>query len=335
LRDKIDNLEFDIVSEAEDIIINQMDANFHENDFKHFAKDNMEDSTIGGFARDLQDFVTVNKITERGRLDMLILMEKYFGKRYNIPLSKSKRNGKLVYRSLLKQFTRQSRRSLTFDVCRNYCSVYVGQYADKKHCHICKEARYSKCNKNKCAKNLSGVDNCQHSTKYRTPMKTINYHCILPLFCALAENEYFKKCINYTHIKDQSYQYSDISDGACYKRNLQAMKSRYATVAKNKAPLKIEEFNINIAINYDGVQIYKHKCGTFNPLLMTILNLPPSFRSKVGVGMFLVSLFTLQEKSETEYFIFHKCLLKELEALQFGYLHQVGTRSILIQVILF
>ena len=44
---------------------------------------------------------------------------------------------------------------------------------------------------------------------------------------------------------------------------------------------------INIVIGqfYDGCQIYKTKHSSFWPLVVSFLNLPPSYRTKMGVGM--------------------------------------------------
>lgn len=38
------------------------------------------------------------------------------------------------------------------------------------------------------------------------------------------------------------------------------------------------------SIFYDGVQLFKTKQSNYHPLFLTILNLPPSFRSIIGLG---------------------------------------------------
>ena len=72
-----------------------------------------------------------------------------------------------------------------------------------------------------------------------------------------------------------------------------------------------------ISTFYDGAQIYKTKVSNFSPLMMTIMNLPPTYR-KLGTGSFLVSFSTTPGKSAVENFLFHDCLVRELQALGNG-----------------
>jgi hypothetical protein len=63
---------------------------------------------------------------------------------------------------------------------------------------------------------------------------------------------------------------------------------------------------------YDGAQKYKWKHSSFYPFFIGILNLPPSYRGKLGVGLFLISLFRSKAGSAAELFIFN-CLVQELK----------------------
>jgi hypothetical protein len=69
------------------------------------------------------------------------------------------------------------------------------------------------------------------------------------------------------------------------------------------------------------VKFTKKKATSFWPLVITILNLPPNCRIKLGVGMFLVSIFTAQQGSQAEDFLFKDCYIKELSKLYDGYLY--------------
>ena len=75
------------------------------------------------------------------------------------------------------------------------------------------------------------------------------------------------------------------------------------------------EENKPIMINFvlsqflDGVQIWKKKVAHFAPYLKNVLNLPPTYRGKLDLGMFLISLITCKANSGAEKFIlkfFHK-----------------------------
>ena len=75
------------------------------------------------------------------------------------------------------------------------------------------------------------------------------------------------------------------------------------------------EENKPIMINFvlsqflDGVQIWKKKVAHFAPYHKNVLNLPPTYRGKLDLGMFLISLITCKANSGAEKFIlkfFHK-----------------------------
>ena len=71
------------------------------------------------------------------------------------------------------------------------------------------------------------------------------------------------------------------------------------------------------------------------PLFCTILNLPPSVRTKVGAGMFMLTAFYGKLDSATEEFIFNDCLIAELKILYKGLLVEVAGRQYFMQVIVF
>lgn len=47
---------------------------------------------------------------------------------------------------------------------------------------------------------------------------------------------------------------------------------------------------IPIAVYFDGIQLFKKRVCKFVPLIIAILSLPPTFRSVLGVGMFLLGI---------------------------------------------
>ena len=53
-------------------------------------------------------------------------------------------------------------------------------------------------------------------------------------------------------------------------------------------------------------------------MFVSIQNLPPTFRNKVGVGMFVCSAFTSVEGSVAELFLYRDCFIRELNVLKEG-----------------
>ena len=63
-------------------------------------------------------------------------------------------------------------------------------------------------------------------------------------------------------------------------------KRLYPDNVENK-PIMI---NFVLSQFLDGVQIWKKKVAHLAPYLINVLNLPPTYRGKLGLGMFLISL---------------------------------------------
>ena len=78
--------------------------------------------------------------------------------------------------------------------------------------------------------------------------------------------------------------------------------------------------NILIGQNYDGCQVYVKKCSSFWPHTVSILNLPPSYRTKLGIGTFLMGVLTTKIPSAAESFYFEQLYVNELKLLSEGVL---------------
>lgn len=59
------------------------------------------------------------------------------------------------------------------DYCENLCLCFIGDYKNDIHCKICKNERFTKCNKDKCK--TKSYENCNHSYLYRTAKKCAYY----------------------------------------------------------------------------------------------------------------------------------------------------------------
>jgi len=93
----------------------------------------------------------------------------------------------------------------------------------------------------------------------------------------------------------------------------------------------IESINLLLGINFDGAQVYSTTTCDFSPLYISIENLPPILRSKVGMGMFMLSLFTKKLHSKCYDFIFYDCLTKELHEFEKGMLIHTENKTYFVQ----
>lgn len=115
------------------------------------------------------------------------------------------------------------------------------------------------------------------------------YKPIINLIILLLSTPNFEKILNYKNIKRNKYDNNDILDGISARRNKMEMNINFNSVSNKEKYIPI---NLLFAIFYDGLQIYKTSVSSFWPLFLTILNLPPSFRSTNHAGVFIASIFT-------------------------------------------
>ena len=111
-------------------------------------------------------------------------------------------------------------------------------------------------------------------------------------------------CITYNYINssEDAQHFSDISHASEYQDALQSMEDMFELAKERKkefndnssddfeAKLVVDERTIHIpllfSMFYDGIQLYKSKVKSFSPLLLTILNLPPTLRKTMSFGKY-------------------------------------------------
>ena len=124
------------------------------------------------------------------------------------------------------------------------------------------------------------------------------------------------------------YPYMDATEGMTFRFAMDEMNEDFKS--RNFAPSVIPVLLV-ISLFYDGAQLYKSKVSDFSPLLMTIMNLPPTYR-KLGTGSFIISFSTSSSNSTTENFLFHDCLVKELENLAIGKMLNINGKEYFLMV---
>ena len=206
---------------------------------------------------------------------------------------------------------------ITFDVCIKGCMVYTD--STLKKCEHCGKSRFRPCKV--CIRynnqyNSISEDTCQHEN--RIPFKQLKYRTITLLLVELLKFDSFQKLIKYKWINSSPNETRDVSDRIKYSRNLEEMHETYENHCRSTSSHNVIEVSILLSWFYDGIQLFSKKSSTFQPLLLTILNLPPSIRHVIGVGTFLLSFSMFKGDSCVEKFLLEDCLLEELLMLNKG-----------------
>lgn len=253
--------------------------------------------TKGDFARTLQSLYRAHGISNDCQLEFNLFLQNAFGNIANLPFSFSnrrKRDGSYNVVSEMEKYVRPNPIIRTFAVCQCGATVFIGS-------------------------NYSAHD-CSHCKSVRNEKQKVNYRLLVPTLVRLLFKDTFLDALYYLNKDKNADCYADITDGQAAVEALEEMQSIYDNAIQNiqdcsKIPINVP---LLLSVAWDGGQVHKHKTSNFWPLLVSIENLPPTFRKQLGVGTFLLSLFTKELNTLVEDFIFSGCLLPELMHLNQG-----------------
>jgi hypothetical protein len=180
---------------------------------------------------------------------------------------------------------------MIFDICELGCTVYFGSTRFNQLCTICNTSRYYSCRtcsfKSTC---------CDHKTE---PRLQLQYRCIIPILVGLCMQKGFIDSLHYNHYEyrngDEEKYITDMSNAQVYREAMNQLNDSFRVAVEQRKSFNNDNstFVVNertvfvpilLSIFYDGVQLFKTKTKSLSPFLLTILNLPPSFRKQMCLG---------------------------------------------------
>ena len=213
-------------------------------------------------------------------------------------------------------------RWLSFDTCKRDCMVFTGSHNSKLfECLHCKSVRFRPCSRSQC--NGRGETDCVHLLKDGIAYKQFHYRLLIPMLIDLINTEYFVAALNFVtdsvHDDDSDY-YTDICEGQVAIENRFEMDLNFKAWQLGNQELRAQAIPVNLLLNnfYDAGQLFKWKTCEFWGLFTGILNLPQSFRGKIGISNFLQFIYS-GKHVDVESFIFIDCYGEELRALYDGF----------------
>ena len=193
----------------------------------------------------------------------------------------------------LKRFNTERPRCFGFDQCVNDCYVYAGtENAEKFSCPDCGANRFQPCSRSTCVGHATTT--CSHLLNCDgVSQKKLWYRPILMLIMDLVKTPHFLTALNYQRkrlVGDENF-YSDFLDGELPQRHLKEMREKFEQYSDSKSTSSahgssIKCVTILFSEFYDGAQLFKRKATDFWPLFVSIMNLPPVYRGKIGIGFF-------------------------------------------------
>ena len=227
--------------------------------------------------------------------------------------------------STVDRYDMKTARFLQIDQCFNDCFVYAGDNLKLFSCPVCNEVRFRPCCRTTCKGR--GRSDCDHFIKQGVAdgvaYKQMFYRPLLILIADLLKTPHFITALNYErkfHGPQENDAFADFMDGEIAKTHLESMNSNFLDWKQKQderrqstcvsVPLLLSEF-------YDGGQLFKSKVNDFWALLTQFLNLPPTYRGKLGIGMFVQAIYAGKHKA-AESFLFIDNFCEELRMLYIG-----------------
>ena len=326
-------------------------------------------TSINSFARGFSNLCDDKGIAVAHQKDILNLMFNAFGNKINLPVTVLNKPVKVIPKHNhnkddseeddddcnskssfntqelnipnvtvdLKRFNTERPRCFGFDQCVNDCYVYVGtENAEKFSCPECGVRRFQPCSRSACEG--LGTSTCSHLLSCDgVSQKKLWYRPILMLIMDLVKTPHFLTALNYQRkqlVGDEDL-YSDFLDGELPQRHLKEMREKFKTYSFSKSTSSaygstIKSVIILFSEFYDGGQLFKRKYCDFWPLFVSIMNLPPVYRGKIGIGLFLVALYS-GKHINAEKFLFSDCFCEELRMLYDGVERTIEGQTYFIQ----
>jgi len=264
---------------------------------------------------------------------MSTILHRFFPKpAYNLPIREtSKGNIIAAYREISGEHGIS--RTMIFDCCPQGDHIYGGQTRYSIACPECNHPRYKlwRCGNSKCSNAKYGE--CKHKCRKYSLRKL--FYCPLELLLTeLLGTKGFLLAANFRHRRfrhENTNDIQDILDGSEAKKKMAAMHERFMDKAK---PNSIE-VSLLVSNFYDAIQVSKSEFKNCQPLLTTILNLPPSYRGKSGIGTFLTGLYTgsyPKDKNIIESAMFTCLYIHELNTFYRGKEIIVNSNSYFVQM---
>jgi len=282
------------------------------------------DSSVskGQWARGMQRICNEYLLPDKAVKDIMNLLYNSFGQSSKLPIILSRSGKERIFRQLcketefddddddsveslsaenalpaLKDYNRKVNRWFSFDQCINDCCVFVGTPTFKMFaCPTCHARRYRACTRSKCKG--KGNDDCNHLLDDGIAFKKLHYRMLIPLFIDLINTKYFVAALHYQneclHGSEEKY-YSDLLDGDVAKEHLNSMDLNFeAWCRENEATmLDVKPVPVSLLLMdfYDGGQLFKYRTCNFWGFFTSIINLPPTYRGKVGISTFLSAVY--------------------------------------------
>lgn len=292
-------------------------------------------TTLSDFVKVVQDIGSIHNIPKVGMLSFWKALHEHTD--LNTPFRVNPKTGNLI--STIRDYEKEDIRDNTVDACINECILYVSDLATDIFCPKCNTPRYNKCNFGgvcKYGEECSPFVNPSH--KYRAAHQVMIYRSLVAKLIQMCQADVLSggSLFNYDDFRHKEPGVlNDILDGSAVRGHMTDMHSNFLAKEQelnNPEKLRVIEVSLVLSCFYDGDKLYKRANDSVWPLLAEVLNCNPSYRTKLGLGLFLVAMHNMAIGSGAEQSMIDNLFTEEFKqgenGIEFECTDQNGERVI-------
>ncbi len=285
-------------------------------------------SSVGEFCRDYISVCAQLKVAKSASEELLRCWYRHTTG-LNLPLQYNENSENLMCK--LFDLKASDPKNIIIDGCSEGHMLFIGDHSEKLYCDDCQKNRYYDCTYNYCHDKHNDIcDSFRDPTRLshhatRRSIKKMFYRPLTAKFMEMYQTSITtdKTIFTFDHTRFKKDGYiTDVMDGLVVKSHLRHMHEIYTERAQqyivDHPGCLLFECSLIFSLFYDGNQLYDRNCASLWPLFASVWNCNPSYRTKLGLGMFMNAIHDFDMGSMAEQQFIDGILSEELEMLEDG-----------------
>lgn len=243
-----------------------------------------------------------------------------------------------------KKFLPKNPGNFKIDCCVNFCCAFIAGNQHKIQCQ-CGAFRYSPCDyggRGACSDGQYCSPFSKPSHNYRRAHMVMYYRSIIMKLLDLYKKSltFDKHIFSYNSRRRHKPGFLyDMNDGAVVQQEIDIMHNafleRAAVYSRENNGVTLHECSLALSVFYDGDTLFKRKSDSMWNMFVSVLNCDPSFRTKLGLGLFLAMMHNMPVGSGAEQDVIDHLYTGELKQLEngivFEFMHEGSLHAVFLQ----
>ncbi len=279
------------------------------------------------FCQDHANACAAASISYANSVKLLENIRVHAGNSLNLPFTTNRKTGKVTCR--LNDYLLPDSRDLEIHVCINGCVAFILEFRSLSYCPVCRAKRFHPCQYGNCRQN-SDCDafapniSVAHRNN-RNPQHIMYWRSIILKMLQLYKKSVEEDPTIFAHDENRHKtpgHATDLFDGEVPREQIEQMREQHRAqsvlFAVNHPGVVLHQCSLIFSVFNDGDQLFQRKSDSMWPMIGSIWNCDPSYRTKLGLGLFLIALHNLKVGSGAVQSMMDNIFAEELRALKNG-----------------